>query len=570
MSQHNRPTSDITQSLLAQPRTRRAFLRGAVAAGAAIPALSGGAALAAGNGGGARLSARPQGASQVVIGAWQEPATLLSGAPVTGAAYQQIQGIIANGLTRLGHPSFEVQPDLAESWEVSDDATVYTFTLRSGVKWQDGEPFTAQDVKFTFDSVTNKDWPGALDSYFASIQGAKEHKAGEATELTGVEVIDDTHVRFTLTQPDTLFLSSALSRQRILPKHLLEGVSLADIDKSDFARKPVYTGPYIVEEWRPGESITFRAFPEHFNGAPAIETLVARFVPDPATAIAELQTGALQIGVVNPDQFQAFANDPSFTTQELPGLRVLFIQFDLNLPLFSDPRVRQAISHAIDRQTVIEALYLGKAEPAYSFIPSLAWIFNPDVPRYDYNVEQAKALLAEAGWTPGDDGVLVNANGERFAFTLTVPVAFRQDGLAVQPFLQAIGMEVTIDEQGAGEVTGPLKVGEYEAAIGSWNNFIIDPRADLQRNFQTPRPTDSTGYKNDQVDELFLQARAALDQETEKSIYFQIQQLIETDTPLAYLWRQQDLLVIHNSLTVPQVNTLSELYARIPEWTPNS
>jgi ABC-type transport system substrate-binding protein len=135
--------------------------------------------------------------------------------------------------------------------------------------------------------------------------------------------------------------------------------------------------------------------------------------------------------------------------------------------------------------------------------------------------------------------------------------------------LQAIGIEIAIDEQGAGEVTGPLKVGEYEATISAWNNFIIDPRADLQRTFQNPRPTDSTGYKNDEVDALFLQARAALDQETEKSIYFQIQNLIETDTPLAYLWRQQDLLVIHNSLTVPTVNTLSELYARIPEWTPN-
>lgn len=572
MSQNERPThqvGEIAQAALRAHRSRRSFLQGVVAAAVAVPALSGGNALAGGVVGPSSLTASNQEIGQVVIGAWQEPATLLSGAPVTGAAYQQIQGIIANGLTRLGHPSFEVTPDLAESWEVSDDAKIYTFTLRSGVKWQDGQPFTAQDVKFTFDSVTNKDWPGALDSYFSAIQGAKEHKAGETEGLTGVEVIDDTHVRFTLSQADTLFLSSALSRQRILPKHLLEGEALADIDKSDFARKPVYTGPYIVEEWRPGESITFRAFADHFAGAPGIPTLIARFVPDPATAIAELQTGALQIGVVTPDQFQAFASDPSFTTQELPGLRVVYIQFDLTRPLFSDPRIRQAVSHAIDRQTVLDALYLGKGEAAFNFIPSLAWIFNPDVPRYEYNVERATALLAEAGWTPGDDGILVNAAGERFSFTLTVPVQFRLDALAIQPLLQAIGIDVVIDEQGAGEVTGPLKVGEYEATITGWNNFIIDPRADLQRTFQNPRPTDSTGYKNDEVDALFLQARAALDQETEKSIFFQIQQLVETDTPFAYLWRQQDLLVIHNSLTVPTVNTLSELYARIPEWTPN-
>jgi peptide/nickel transport system substrate-binding protein len=550
--------------------TRRAFLRGAAAAGAALPVagigLNAVGTLAA-PAPRAGLHAPQQGGSQVVIGAWAEPATLLSGAPVTGAAYQQIQRIIANGLTKLGYPSFEVEPDLAESWQVSEDALVYTFTLRSGVKWQDGQPFTAADVKFTFDLVSHPEWPGALDSYFSAIQGAKEHKAGEATEVTGITVVDDTHVQFTLTQPDTLFLSSALSRQRILPKHILEQLAPADVEKSDFARKPVYTGAYSVEEWRPGESITFRAFPDYFGGKPGIDTLIARFIPDPATAIAELQTGALQIGVVNPDQFQSFVSDASFSTQELPGLRVVYVQFDLTNPLFGDPRVRQAISHAVDRATVIQALYLGKGEPGSSFIPSLAWIYNPDVPTYPFDVEKANALLTDAGWTPGDDGVRVNASGDRLSFTLTVPTINLQDGLALQPFLQAIGVEIAIDEQGAGEVTGPLKIGEYQAAISAWNNFIIDPRADLQRNFQNPRPVDGTGYKNDQVDALFLQARASLDQETEKGLWFQIQNLIETDTPLAYLWRQQDLLVIHQSLSVPQVSTVSELYARIPEWT---
>ena len=542
--------------------SRRAFVRGATALGAAIPtvgAIRGAAARA--------IPSRQGGGSQVVIGAWTEPATLLSGAPVTGAAYQQIQRIIANGLTRLGYPNFEVQPDLAQSWEVSEDGLVHTFTLRSGVTWQDGQPFTAQDVKFTYDLVSHPEWPGALDSYFAAIAGSTEHKAGEATELTGVQVIDDTHVQVTLRQPDTLFLASAASRQRILPRHILESVAPADVEKSEFARKPVYTGPYMVEEWRPGEGITFRAYDGYFEGRPQIDTIVARFIPDPATAIAELQTGALQVGVVTPDQFQAFASDPSFTTQELPGLRVLYVQFDLTRPLFADPRVRQAIGHAIDRQTVIDALYLGKGESAHSFVPSLAWIYNPDVPKYPYDRDRAGALLSEAGWEPGENGVRANAAGERLSFPLTVPTIYMQDGLAIQPFLEAIGIETTIEELGAGQTTGPLKIGEYEATINAWNNFIIDPRADLQRNFQTGRPTDSTGYQNPEVDALFLEARAARDQEAEKGHYFRIQELIETDTPLAYLWRQQDLVVVHNRLTVPQVSTISELYARIPEWT---
>ncbi len=549
--------------------TRRWLLQTAAATGVAGSGLTAATATASPSPASSAPSRAQEGGSQVVIGAWAEPATLLSGAPVTGASYQQIQRIIANGLVKLGYPSFEVEPDLAETWEVSEDSLVHTFTLRSGVTWHDGEPFTADDVKFTYDLVTNAEWPGGLDSYFAQIAGATEHKAGEADQLTGVEVIDDTHVRITLVQPDALFLASAASRQRILPRHILESVAVAEIDRSDFARKPVYTGAYIVEEWLQGESLTLRANPDYFGGAPAIETVISRFIPDPATAYAELTSGGLDIGTVSPDLLEAFTSDPAFTVRELPGLRVIFLNFDLNLPIFSDPRVRQAISHSVDKQTVIDALLLGKGEVGRSLITPLSWIFNPDAPDYPYDPERAASLLDEAGWTMGDDGVRANANGERLAFTLTVPTAWRQDGLAVQPFLQEAGFEVTIEEQGAGQVTGPLLVGEFEATVNAWNNFIIDPRADLQRWFQNPRPNDSTGYVNEEVDALFVEARAALDQEVEKSLYFEIQNLVGADAPLVYLWRQQDLLVVGPRLTVPETETLSELYDRIPEWQIN-
>lgn len=552
--------------------TRRRLLQSAAVAGVTLPIHSASASSSSAFSKAPTLAARSSiqdGQSQVVIGAWAEPATLLSGAPVTGASYQQIQRIIANGLVKLGYPSFEVEPDLAESWETSEDHLTHTFTLRSGVTWHDGKPFTAADVKFTYDLVTAKEWPGGLDSYFAQIVGATEHKAGEADELTGVEVIDDTHVKVSLVQPDALFLAAAASRQRILPKHILESMPAADIDKSDFARKPIYTGAYIVEEWKQGESLTLRANPDYFGGAPAIETVISRFIPDPATAYAELSSGGLDIGTVSPDLLSTFESDPNYTVRELPGLRVIFLHFDLTLPLFSDSRVRKAISHAVDKQTVIDTLLLGKGEVARSFITPMAWIFNPNAPDYPYDPEESARLLDEAGWTLGDDGVRTNADGERLAFTLTVPTAWRQDGLAVQPFLHEVGFEVTIEEQGAGQSTGPLQVGEYEGAVNGWNNYIIDPRADLQRWFQNPRPADQTGYKNDEVDALFLEARAALDKEEEKSLYFQIQELVESDAPLAYLWRQQDLLVVGPRLTVSETSTLSELYDRIPEWKLN-
>ena len=546
--------------------TRREVVQSAAVAGAAATGIATSASAAPGPGRTGTRAVASQEGSQAVIGSWAEPATLLSGAPVTGASYQQIQRIIANALLKLEYPSFEVIPDLAESWDVSDDHLVHTFNLRSGVTWQDGEPFTAADVKFTYDLVTDPEWPGAIDAYFAQISGATEHKAGEAEEVTGVRVIDEAHVEITLVQPDALFLTTAATRQRILPRHILGEIPIPDIERSDFARKPVYTGAYIVEEWREGDSIIFRANPDYFEGAPAIETFIARFLPDPATANAELTSGGLDLGVVAPDLLQPYLENSEFTVQELPGLRVVFVHFDLTLPIFSHPNVRKAISHAVDKQTVIDAIYLGYGEVGRSLITPLTSIFNPDAPQYGYDPEESARLLDEAGWAEGDDGIRVNEAGERLAFTLTVPTVQRNDGLAVQPFLQEIGIEVTIEELGAGQVTGPLQVGEYQAAIGSWNNFIIDPRADLQRWFQNPKPTDTTGYANDEVDALFVEARAELDPEAEKALYFEIQVLVETDAPLAYLWRQQDLLVVGPRLEVPQVSTLAELYAAIPSW----
>ena len=265
-----------------------------------------------------------------------------------------------------------------------------------------------------------------------------------------------------------------------------------------------------------------------------------------------------------------FQSDSNYTVRELPGLRVIYLHFDLTLPIFSDPRVRQAISHSVDKQTVIDTLLMGKGEVARSFITPLAWIFNPDAPQYPYDPALTASLLDEAGWTLGDGGVRVNANGEPLAFTLTVPTRWREYGLAVQSFLQTAGIDVTISELGAGQATGPLQVGEYQAAVNGWNNYIIDPRADLQRWFQNPRPADQTGYKNDEVDALFVEARATVDPEQEKQIWFQIQQLVETDAPLAYLWREQDLLVIGSRLNLPETQTLSELYARLPEWQLNA
>jgi peptide/nickel transport system substrate-binding protein len=581
-----------------QPRSRRAFLRGVAGLGLALPI--GGLLAACGgddesedeNGDATEPADSAAGEStptaaeddaaedgedseeggsgapggQAIISSLAEPATLFSGLPATGAVIQQVLSFIANGLTKLSHPEMEVTPDIAESWEVSDDARVYTFTLRQDVTFHDGGPLTANDVKFTYDLVTHSEWPGGLDPYFAVIEGAAEHKEGAAEDIAGITVLDDYQIEFTFSNPDVQFLALAAVRQRILPKHILENEPPADIEKGEFPRKPIYTGPFKVDEWRTGESITFSAYPEYFAGPPNLDGLVVRFIPDPATAIAELRSGAVHLGLVTPDQFASFTSDATFKTQQLAGSAGRKLQFDLTKPMFSDPRLRQAMSHAIDRETIIEALYLGLAEPNHSQASPLSWVYNPDAPKFPYDPDRAAELLDEAGWTLDDSGARVK-DGEQLAFTIITTPTYREDALAIQPFLQEVGIEAEIEEQGAGQASGPLEIGQYEATMNAWFNFIIDPRADLQRNFESPRPLETTGYSNEQVNELFDQARSETDPANEKELYDQIQEIAEGDAPWVYTWRLNDLLVVHQDLIVPEVSTQTELYTRLPEWS---
>jgi peptide/nickel transport system substrate-binding protein len=501
------------------------------------------------------------GQAVIILG---EPDTLFAPAARSALA-GWILSFIANGLTRLQQPEMEVVPDLAESWEVSEDGLTYSFTLREGVLWQDGEPFSVEDVKFTIELAAHPDYPGPLDPNTAVIEGAQAFKDGAAEEISGVRVVDDTHVEFKLVEPSALFLASTATSQ-VLPRHILADVSPADVQQHEFARQPIYTGPFMVEEWRPGDGLTYTAFADYFGGRPTLDTLVTRNILDPATAIAELRAGGVQLGFVAPDQFESFVADEAYQTQELAGGSGWFLEFDLvTTPLFSDPLVRQAMSHAIDRAAIIEALFLGRAEPNFAIASPLSWIYNSNIPTFELDVDRANALLDEAGWTLGDDGVRAK-DGERFEFTMNVTQRTQEWALAVQPFLAAVGINYQINLLEFGTWIAELVVGKYDGSVGGWINFIIDPRADLQAQFESPRPVDATGYDNEEVNALFAQARLATNRDEEKMLYDQIQEIAAQDAVYVYLWRPQDLLVTTGGLIVPETSTQGELYARLPEW----
>jgi peptide/nickel transport system substrate-binding protein len=503
------------------------------------------------------------GGQAVITGA--EEATLLVGA-TRSAGSIWIFNFIANGLTRVKYPDMSVAPDLAESWTASPDGLTYTFTLKKGVKFHDGQPFTARDVKFTFETLAHPTWPGALTSTI--IEGADAFKKGQAREITGIKVLADDKIEFRLIEPSNLFLATNATL-RIMPQHVLKDVSPADMAKHAFARKPIYTGPFMVDEWRGGESIRYKAITDFPGGRAKLDSLVQRFIPDPATAIAELRSGGIHQHVVNADQIGEFERDTNaYEVQELPGAGGWFIAFDTTKPMFADKRVRMAMNHAVDRKALVTALFGGRGEESYTLSSPLSWLYNPNTPRFPFDVAKAKALLDEAGWIPGTDGVRAKG-GERLSFTINVGLftpAVKDWAIAVQPFLRAVGIETQVNPLDLASFFPKQVVGQYQAGFTGWVNFTNDPRNDLQQHFETPRPTNQSGYNDPAVNALFKQARAAKTQEEEKRVYGEIQRIAEGEALYLHLFRVKTLVVTRKNLTVPKATLQAELYSTIPGW----
>ena len=238
-----------------------------------------------------------------------------------------------------------------------------------------------------------------LTDDFANIVGAKEFKAKQASDISGLKVQLADHVEISLVAPSNSFLVN-VATAIIMPRHVLQNVAPADFPKHPFARQPIYTGPFKVDEWKSGESITYSAFTDHFKGRPKLDKVVQRIFPDPTTAVTELRSGGIQQAfIANPDQFGEFQTNSNYSTQQLAGTLGWFFSWDMTNPTFpfAEKDFRVAVSRAIDRKTLVDALFRGLAEPGHSLASPLSWIYNPNIPTYDYDPAPVSAVARWAG-----------------------------------------------------------------------------------------------------------------------------------------------------------------------------
>ncbi len=448
------------------------------------------------------------------------------------SASSDVEINLFDGLVQVG-PNMEVEPLLAKKWDISDDGLVYTFTLKEGVKFHDGEELTAEDVAFTFGIFKDDDYTGP--------------RAGSFEYLADVRAVDEYTVEFRLSEPDARFLT--LAGYGILPEHILGDVPVEDLGNHPFnTKEPVGTGPFRFVEWQAGQYIKLEAFEDYHQGRPYLDHLIYKFVPDQNALMSQLEAGDVDMMVIPAteiDMAQQWDEDGKIKLHAALGQQYNYMGFNLRLDLFKDKETRQAITHALDREAIIEHVVMGQGEIAHGPVSPLSWAYTDKLPRFEYDPDKAKALLAEAGWEEGEDGIL-ERNGQRFSFALSTNQGnkVREElTVVIQDQLAEVGIEVqpNLMEWNAfiESITPPQN--DFEAFISGWSlGADPDPR-DIWHSDEIEQGLNSVGYSNPKVDQLIDKNIHLIDQEERKKVLEDIFVTIADEQPYTFLYYPYEL-----------------------------
>lgn len=470
-----------------------------------------------------RSAGPPAYGDALVIGTIGEASNLI---PIlaSDAASHDIAGLVYNGLLKYDK-NLNIVGELAESWDVSQDGLVITFHLRKGVKWHDGEEFTSRDVIYTYRVTVDPDTPTAYAEDFKQVRKA--------------EALDQYTVRITYDKPFAPALASW--GVAVLPAHLLEG---KDITKSPLSRKPVGTGPYRFKEWLSGQKIVLEASPDYYEGKPYVGRYVSRLIPDLSTMYLELKAGAVDLMNLTPIQYQRQTETPEFAARynkyRYPASMYVYLGYNLHNPKFSDKRVRQAITMAINKEEIIHGVLLGMGQKAHGPYKPGTWAYNPGVRDLGYDPAGARRLLAEAGWKQGPGGVLTK-NGKPFQFTILTNQGNDlriKTAQIVQQRLRSVGITVKIRVvEFASLIANFIDKRDFDAIIMGWTISQDPDLFDVWHSSKTgPKELNFIGYSNPNVDRLIEEGRRTFDQEKRRSCYWRIQEIMAEDQPYTFLY----------------------------------
>lgn len=424
-------------------------------------------------------------------------------------------------------------PQLAVKWESNSDATIWTFYLRKGVKWHDGKPFTANDVKFTFELATHPAAAAApINVGFASdLVGYDKFAANETKNISGIKVVDNYTIRFQTTKSSPRFPYQLCSAY-ILPEHVFRDVAPSQLKTTDWwGKKAIGTGPFKFSKHVSGQYMELVANSDYWAGKPKIDRLINRYFADPAAAVLALERGDIDFTYIEGDAAARLSTDKRFQVYSGPSGVTNYLIFNHRNPIFRDKRVREAFYYAIDRKAIVDQVFQGGAYvvPCLAPYPSM-WPSESSINKYEYNPEKARKLLAEAGWD------------SKYTFEVWTyySAQMQKDALqAIQAYLADVGVRM---------VPRFMDVPAYNAQFYSGKGWDVSYRGlacnvaaypfEYYRSDGYPAAEGKSlsGYKNSELDALLDKASVEMQQDRYMSLLKEIGRFQNKEAIDVYLW----------------------------------
>lgn len=422
----------------------------------------------------------------------------------------EINSLIFLGLTTHDGDN-NVAPGAAESWSFDESTDTYTFKIREGLTFHDGEPLTAKDAEFTIKAI--------MDPANGS------ENASNFEDVVRVEAIDDLTLELQLKAPDVAMTDYLTIG--ILPAHLLEG---KDMTTDSFNQNPVGAGPYKLTDWQHGQSITLEKFDDFYLGEPKIDKVIFKIVEDTDARALQLESGELNFAQITPKSMEKFSGNSDFNVYHMKTSDYRGIMYNFNADLFKNHReLPAALSYAIDRQAIIDSVLLGYGEAAYSPL-QMGPYNNEAIEKYSYDPAKAKAALESAGWKQGADGIY-EKDGDRLAFTINCSqgdqVRIDMANICAQN-LKAVGADVKVAVPAETDWAG------QDAYLIGWGS-PFDPDDHTYKVFGTDKGANYNSYSNAKVDSILQQARQLENGEARTSLYSDFQTELAADPAYTFI-----------------------------------
>ena len=468
------------------------------------------------------------------------------GSPSVDAASERVRSLMFNSLVKKDE-KFDYVPEVASKIDRSEDGLTFTFTLRDGVTFHDGRPFTSADAKYTLDTVLASTFAKAA-SFFEGVG------ANRKAYVKSIEAPDPQTLVIRLNSPWTGLLANL--------------VAIAMIPKDSYESQkthPLGTGPFKFKSYDQSQQVVdMEAYPKYWDGPPQIAVLRARVISDSNALQAELQSGRVDIAPLptslSPDSIKGLSSNPNLNVRQFDGSNLNLLTFNTTEPPLDNVKVRQAIAYAINRESMIRDLALGQGKIAHSILPEESWAYTPGQ-TYHYDPAMAKKLLDEAGFRDPD------GDGPQMRFSK--PIVFRVSGSSgsarqysgvIYNYLREVGIPVSIETSELTTLLDLLRRGQFQMTYGQWVGGNQDPifYRDLFATSEIPSETraarNRSRYSNPELDKILDEATNTFDHAKAAPLYARAQEIVSRDVVVLPLWYQANMVIAKKSVGNIHVN----------------